>query len=399
MSPSSSTKVPTYPASPRPTPREGEVRAEARTAVLDLDLARRYQELDREPSFPMKEYQAFARRGWLGPRAPRGVGGGGWRLAEEAALLEEIAYGGGSVFAKLVLQPEFCSPLLHASPELIDRWYVPLLRGELLVGNQITEPKAGSDAAGLESRAEKEGETYLLTGTKSEIAFAKDARAAIVYASTSPGLGARGISAFLVPQDLRGISTETFDDLGERWMRRGTITYDRVRVPASHLIGQEGQGFSYLMEELTPERALLGLVYLAIARRSWEETRLHVGERTAFGRPLASNQGISFPLVEDYARMESARLFAWQTLERIASGEGRGSDSDAALVKWLSNQVALEALDHAMQFHGGAGYSRRLPHEQRWRDVRSGTSAHGTSEILRFVAARDLLGTSSRARS
>ncbi|MDE1820753.1 MAG: acyl-CoA/acyl-ACP dehydrogenase [Euryarchaeota archaeon] len=380
------------PASPFATPRAPALRKEVREFALALDLARRYSELDRHPSFPQREWKALAARGWLGPRAPTSVGGQAWSVLDEAALIEEIGFLGGSVFAKLVLQPEFCSPLLHGSPELLERWYRPLLRGELLIANQVTEPHAGSDAAALSTRAEREGDLYVISGTKSEVAFAEDAQAALVYAKTAPGEGAKGISLFLVPQDLRGISHELSEDLGEKWMRRGTVHYDHVQVPSGSRVGEEGKGFSYFMEELTPERALLGLLYLSVARASWGETRQHVASRNAFGRPLSSFEGVSFPLVEDHAQLRSARLFAWDVLARWHRHEE--VSAEAALAKWLGNSTALKVLDHAMQFHGGAGYSSRLPHEQRWRDVRSGTSAHGTDEILKVVAARKLLGAS-----
>lgn len=378
-----------HPFAPWSFPRERTIRGAARLFAREHKLHARYRELDRRPAFPYREYRALGERGWLAPRAPARDGGSHWSILQEAALIEELAFEGGSVFAKLVLQPEFCSALLHGSPALRARWYRPLLAGKALVGNQITEPGCGSDAAALITVAERDGDHYVLSGTKSEIAFAGEAEAAIVYARTGPEEGSHGISALLVPQGLRGITKETYDDLGERWMVRGTVHYDRVRIPCAQRIGEEGQGFRYLMEELTPERALLGALYLAIARASWNDTVEHVVRREAFGRPVGAFQGVSFPLVEDFARLESARLWVWQVLRRLH--QGRATPSEGALAKWLANTTALEVLDHAMQFHGGAGYSARLPHEQRWRDVRSGTAAHGTNEILRVVAARELI--------
>lgn len=386
--------VPPHPSSPTNPAREEEIRREARAFVLEAHLADRARELDQNPAFPQAEWKALAGRGWLGPRVREEMGGAGWKLTEEAVLIEELAYGGGSVFAKLVLQPQFCSPLQRGGRDLRERWYRPMLQGKVLVGNQVTEPGAGSDAASLAMTAAHDGETFVLSGTKSGIAFASDADAAIVYARTSPEQGARGVSAFLVPQDLPGIRRHLLRDLGEKWMRRGTVHYEKVVVPASSMIGESGAGFQYLMEELTPERALLAVIYLALARRSWEETRVRVMGRQAFGRPLGSFEGISFPLVEDYVRLESARLFAWDVLARLERAP-KGMDGDAALSKMWANTVALEALEHAMQFHGGDGYSDAFPHEQRWRDVRSGAVAHGSLEVLKVVAARELMGRES----
>ena len=307
-----------------------------------------------------------------------------------ATALYHLAYHGGTTFAKLSLQPEFASVLgEHGSPSLIDRYYRPLVRGECLVANQVTEPSAGSDAGAIVLAARAVGDEVELTGTKSEAAFAQDADAAIVYARDDAGAGpSEGISAYLVPQRLHGIAATVVPDLGERWMRRGTVVYDHVRIPASHRIGAPGAAFGYLKPELTQERALLAAIYLGVARASWEETVRYVGGRSVFRRPLSDQQAVAFPLVEDGARMEAARLYTMRTIERL--GAGAPVDGEAALAKWLATETALVVLDHAIQFHGGRGYSKALPHEQRWRDVRSGGIAHGPSEIMRLVAAREL---------
>lgn len=378
--------------------RDDEAMARQVTAFArSSNLADRSRALDSQPEFPWTEFRALGERGWLGPRIPKANGGQGWPLLREARLIEVLSREGGSVFGKLVLQPEFCSVLLHGSPALRQRWFRPLLAGKVLVGNQITEPGAGSDVAALATSAILEGDprtgSYIVTGTKSEVAFAEDAQAALVYVRAGDVPGAAGVTALLIPQNARGISRELHDDLGERWMRRGTVHYDHVRVPAAQRIGAEGEGFRLLMGELTHERALLGVIYLALAQASLDETLADVMSRRAFGRPLGSFEAISFPLVEDVARLEAARLYLWATLAKLE--DGRPAPGESALAKWLANSTALGVLDHAMQFHGGAGYSKRLPHEQRWRDVRSGRVAHGTDEILHIVAAREILGRES----
>jgi len=361
-----------------------------------LDLPGRYRALDRLPEFPRREYRALGEARLLGLHTPPELGGRGLPLGRAGVGLFRLAYLGGTTFAKLSLQPEFSSVLAeHGSPELIDAWFRPMVRGERLVGNHVTEPGAGSDATALRASAVPSGGEYVLTGVKSEAAFASDADAAIVYARVAGPDPQREITAFLVPQSLPGVERgEPPGDLGERWQRRGTIRYRDVRVPRDHRIGDEGAGFAYLRHELTREHALLAAIYLGVARASWDETVEYVGQREAFGQPLSARDAVAFPLVEDGAELEAAWLYTARVLDRLDRGER--CDGDAALAKWMATEVALRTIDHAVQFHGGRGYSQEYPHEQRWRDVRSGRIAHGPSEIMHLVAARRLWGGSNR---
>jgi cyclohexanecarboxyl-CoA dehydrogenase len=358
--------------------------------VLRHDLATRYRDLDRNPRFPRPEYEAMGRAGLLGLRTPTRFGGRGLPLPEVGLALFHLSYRSGTAFAKLSLQPEFSSVLRdHGSTELVSEWFRPMVRGERLVGNQITEPGAGSDAQAITLHATPEGDHYVLTGEKSEVALCMDSEAAIVYGRV-PGDDPRsGITAFLVPQDLPGISRRPASgDLGERWQRRGTVTYNGVRLPARFRIGEEGRGFEYLRVELTQERALLAAIYLGAAFASWESTVDYVRGRSVFGRPLSRQEGVAFPLAQDAARLSADWLFAVDSLSRLE--EGADASGQAALAKWMAVEDGLRAIDHAIQFHGGRGYSQDLPHEQRWRDVRSGGIAHGPAEIMLVVAAHEL---------
>ncbi|HYA57240.1 MAG TPA: acyl-CoA dehydrogenase [Thermoplasmata archaeon] len=367
---------------------------EIRAIAARLEFEKRYRELDRSPAFPWKEFRAMGDAGLLGLSMHPAFGGRGLTLPRVGAALFHLAYLGGTTFSKIALQPEFSSVLAdHGSSTLLDAWFRPLVRGQRLIANQVTEPTAGSDAAAIQLSAVRDGDHYLLTGTKSEVAFGLDAHAAIVYAKV-PSEGGRGaISAFLVPQDLPGVRRVPGEgDLGERWQRRGSVEYDRVEVPEDHRIGEEGHAFRYVLHELTRERALLAAIYLGVARASFDETVRFVGDRKAFGRPISAQEGVAFPLVEDAARLEAA----WQLVLRALGSlehEEPTATAAAALAKWMAAEVALQAIDHAIQFHGGRGYSQSLVHEQRWRDVRSGKIAHGTTEIMRLVAARHLWPT------
>jgi|SRR5271157_240283 len=354
------------------------------------DLANRYREIDRVPAFPRAEYRAMGEAGLLGLRTPRSLGGRGLPLPEVGLALFHLAYRSGTVFGKLSLQPEFSSVLsVQGSPELIEEWFRPMVRGERIVGNQITEPGAGSDAQGMALSATRDGGEYVLTGEKSEVALGMDADAAIVYGRV-PGADPRGaITAFLVPQGLPGILRRpSSGDLGERWQRRGSVTYDHVRIAERYRIGDEGKGFDYLRSELTQERALLATIYLGAAYASWESTVEYAKQRNVFGKPLVRQEGVSFPLVQDFGRLSADWLYVQETLTRLERGSEAAAE--AALSKWMAVEDGLRTIDHAIQFHGGRGYSQDLPHEQRWRDVRSGGIAHGPSEIMLVVAAHEL---------
>ena len=348
-----------------PTLPQDPIVDEIRAAVERLGLARRYHELDRQPEFPRAEFRAMGDARLLGLRTPVKFGGRGLPLPRVGIALFHLAYLAGTTFAKLSLQPEFSSVLCeHGSDELIDAWFRPMARGERVIGNQITEPGAGSDAGAIGMTAEPAGEHYLLSGEKSEAAFAAEAEAAIVYARVRGRDPRKEITAFLVPQDLAGITRQvTAGDLGERWQRRGSIRYDRVELPRRFRIGNEGEGFDYVRSELTREHALLATIYLGVARASWEETVRYVESRSAFGRPLSAQEAVAFPLVEDGAVLEATWLYAERVLERLERGED--AHAEAALSKWMATEAALEAIDHAIQFHGGRGYSQELPHEQR----------------------------------
>jgi alkylation response protein AidB-like acyl-CoA dehydrogenase len=364
--------------------------AELQEVTARLRLAERYGELDRRPEFPRAEYRALGEANLLGLSIPAKLGGRGLSASRTAVVLHLLARLGGTAFAKLSLQPEFSSVLAeHGAPAMVERWFRPMLRGEKLVANHITEPGAGSDASALELVAEAGPQGYTLTGVKSEAAFAEDADAAIVYGRAPGTQRADGVSAFLVPQDVPGIRRSVDPpDLGERWQRRGRVEYDHVLVPAANRIGEEGAAFGYLRAELERERAFLAAIYLGVARASWEETVRYVGERRAFGRRLADQQAVAFALVEDGAELEASWLLTVRALEHWEQG-GEAS-AETALAKVRAVRAALTAIDHAIQFHGGSGYSSRRPHEQRWRDVRSGSIAHGPSEVLLGIAARRL---------
>jgi alkylation response protein AidB-like acyl-CoA dehydrogenase len=355
---------------------------EVRRVTAELGLADRAADLDRNPEFPSSQFRALGERGLLGLRTPEIDGGRNLPLLDAAVGLYEFGRTSGTTFAKLSLQPEFCAVLgTLGTPAIRSEYLRALTGGRRLVGNHVTEPGAGSDAAALACRARRDADVYVLEGVKSEAAFAVDADAAIVYAQVE---GA-GVTAFLVSQSLEGVErTLAPPDLGERWMRRGRVAYHAVRVPATLRLGPEGSAFAALKEELTRERLLLAAIYLGVGRSSFEDIVAYAGERQTFGRPLRAHEGVAFPLAEDWGRLDAGWTYVERALQRLEAGAD--VTGEAALAKTMAVETALTAIDHAIQFHGGRGYSSALPHERRYRDVRSGRLAHGPDEVLWRVA-------------
>jgi cyclohexanecarboxyl-CoA dehydrogenase len=264
-------------------------------------------------------------------------------LAKGVAVVEEIARGdfGATYGVQLAaFAAEIIGP--NATEEVRQRWIPPTTRGEAVIALALTEPSAGSDAAQLACRAERDGDDYVLTGEKSGISLGMAANAAIVFARTGPASGARGISAFLVPLDRPGVSRSALRDLGSHVIVRAVLSFDHVRIPASHRLGAEGTGFHQVMQAFDVNRVLIGLACLGTAQVSLEETMAYVKERRAFGRALARFEGVSFPIAEAATQLEA-----------------------------------------------------ELPFEQRMRDVMGLEIGDGAAAIMKIVVARELMGRES----
>ena len=200
---------------------------------------------------------------------------------------------------------------------------------------------------------------------------------------------AHGVSAFLVDMRAPGISTTRFTDLGQHAIGRGSIFFDGVRVPASHMLGAEGSGFVQVMQGFDFSRALIGLQCLAIARASLAETWRYVQERKAFGKPLSDNQGVTFPLAEAETMVEAARLLCFKTL--ALKDAGKPHTKEAAMCKWWPPKLAFEVVHTCLLLHGHMGWSVEMPFEQRLRDVLGLQIGDGTAQIMKMIIARESL--------
>ena len=256
-----------------------------------------------------------------------------------------------------------------------------------------TEPGAGSDAANLACRAERDGDAYVLTGEKSGITLGMAAQAAIVFARTDAREKARGVSAFLVPLDLPGVARSALRDLGSHAGVRAVLAFDHVRIPASHRLGEEGTGFYQVMQGFDYNRIIIALACLGAAQVSLEETMAYVRERQAFGRALARFEGVSFPIAEAATHLDAARWLCYRGL--WLADHGRPYTKEAAMAKWWAPKLAVETIHQCLLLHGHYGYTDELPFEQRLRDVIGLEIGDGTAEVMKIIVARELMGRES----
>jgi cyclohexanecarboxyl-CoA dehydrogenase len=280
-----------------------------------------------------------------------------------------------------------------AAQEIKTRWLPPTARGETIVALALTEPGVGSDAANLACRAVQDGGSYLLTGEKSGISLGMVAQAAIVFARTDADAKARGVTAFLVPLDLPGITRSALGDLGTRAIARAVLSFDQVRIPASHRIGAEGTGFYQVMQGFDYNRVLIASACLGAAQISLEETMTYVKERRAFGRALAAFEGVSFPIAEAATHIDAARWLCYRAL--WLADRGLAHTKESAMVKWWAPKLSVETIHQCLLLHGHYGYTDELPFEQRLRDVMGLELGDGTAQIMKMVVARELMGRES----
>ena len=226
------------------------------------------------------------------------------------------------------------------------------------------------------------------------MSLSDQADAAIIFARTgAPEDGARGISAFLVPLDEPGVSATRYDDVGSLAVGRGSVFFDGVKVPASHLLDEEGMGFVNVMQGFDYSRALIGLQCLAAARASLDETWTYSTERRAFGAPLVRYQGVSFPLAEAETLLRAGQLLCYQTLS--LRDRGQPHTAEAAMCKWFAPKTAVDVIHRCLLTHGHYGYTTDLPHQQRLRDVMGLEIGDGTEQIMKLIIAREKVGRSA----
>lgn len=243
---------------------------------------------------------------------------------------------------------------------------------------------------------ERVGDHYILNGEKTSISANQIAKGVITFARTGrPEDKARGVSAILVPLDAPGITTSKFSNMGQNSVGHGSIWFDNVKVPADHLLGDEGKGFAQVMQGFDFSRSLIGLQALGAARASLDETWAYIGERRAFGKPLGAFQGVTHQLADFDTKVEAARLMSYNAL--WLKDRGLPHTAEAAMTKWWPPLLAYEAIHACLLIHGHAGYSDTLPFQQRLRDVLGLHIGDGTAHIMKNIIARERAGREATA--
>jgi len=360
-------------------------------AFARKELAPRSSRWDKTGEFPGDVWRQMGELGLLGLRAPAEFGGQDADLVTMGIATEEIGRGDFSATYGIQLAG-LAGEIIgtNGTDEVKRRWLPPSVRGEIVVAIALTEPSAGSDAANLACRAVREGDEYVLIGEKSGISLGMVAHAAMVFAKTDVAAKARGVTAFLVPLDLPGVSRSAMRDMGTHVVGRAVLSFDHVRVPASHRLGAEGAGFYQVMQGFDYNRVIIALACLGVAQASLEETMAYARYRKAFGRPLAQFEGVSFPIAEAATHIEAARLLCYRAL--WLADRGQPYTKESAMVKWWGPRLAVDTIHQCLLFHGHYGYTDELPFEQRMRDVIGLEIGDGTAEVMKIIVARELMG-------
>jgi cyclohexanecarboxyl-CoA dehydrogenase len=352
------------------------------------------------PGYQKRENQPFDRDlaremgalGFIGTDLPEELGGLGQTSITTGLVAEALAYGDFNMSALPVNVSLNAAVLLQHAPKAIAAEWVPqMISGDKLMAICLTEPRGGSDAARIELRARKRGGDYVLTGEKTSITFADCADIFLVFARTgAPEDGARGVSAFFIPEGTPGIARLKFNDLGHRVVGRGSLFFEDVVIPEEFRLGPEGTGFTQVMHGFDYSRALIALECVGAAKASLDEAWHYVKERQAFGRPVGQFQGVSFPLAEGESIVEAIRQLAYHTLELREAG--RPHTAEAAMCKWMGPKHAVEVIHNCLLSTGHYGYSFDLPHQQRLRDVMGLQIGDGTAGVMKQIIARQKIG-------
>jgi alkylation response protein AidB-like acyl-CoA dehydrogenase len=343
-----------------------------------------------ETTFPDSVFERMGQLGFLGLDKPERYGGQGGDYYTALVLAEEMVHADcGGLGMGIAVQTDMAMPpiLAFGTEEQKQRWVVPAINGTRILCIGITEPDAGSDVAGIKTRAVRDGEEYVINGSKTFITNGHRAHAIVLVTRTDADAGHDGLTLFLVPMDSPGVVREKrLQKLGMHASDTAQLAFQDVRVPASAVLGEVGKGFYHIMWELQGERLIGAAGSVAGAQRVFDRTLRYANERTAFGRPIGHFQVIRHKFAEMATKIETARQMVYATAWRFQHGEY--PVREIAIAKLYAARIAVEVADECIQIHGGNGYMKEYGIERSWRDLRLNRIGAGTDEIMLEVIGR-----------
>jgi butyryl-CoA dehydrogenase len=348
-------------------------------------------QMDRENQINEEILRRMAKQGLWGLIGEKEYGGAGADGISAAICMEELAKGSGSIALTLDAHWLCLETIQRFGSEEQKRRNLPALcSGEAMGAFSWTEPVAGSDAAGIQSTAEKRGDVYILNGTKCFVTNGGLAKTYIVGAKTDPQAGAKGFSLFVVEDGAAGFNVGKKEDkMGLRGSHTTELFLEDARVPAGNLLGQEGGGFKQAMSVFGDGRISVGAISVGTATAAMQAALEYAKERKAFGKPLAAQQAIQFMLADMDTEISAARWMVYHAA--YLKDQGRPYHKEAAQAKFFAAEVAMKVCKNAVQVHGGHGYTKDFPVERHFRNAKLSEIGEGTSEVLRALVARDLL--------
>lgn len=362
------------------------------TKFLETEIAPRYEEFEHGEKFDRASWQKAGEAGLLCASMPEEYGGSGGTFAHESAIIEAISHVGVDGFG-IALHNAIVAPyILHyGSEEQKKKWLPKLATGEMIGAIAMTEPGAGSDLQGVKTRAEKDGNHYLINGSKTFITNGQLANLIVVVAKTDPAKGAKGTSLIVVETDeVEGFERgRNLDKIGLKSNDTSELFFNNVRVPTANLLGaEEGQGFIQLMQQLPQERLLIGTQAIAMIERALAVTIEYVKERKAFGKSIIEFQNTQFKLAELKTEAAIGRVFYNDCVARHVNG---GLDPvTASMAKYWLTDLQCKVVDECLQLHGGYGFMNEYPIARMYRDARVQRIYGGTNEIMKLLIARSL---------
>jgi len=359
---------------------------------MEKELAPHAAEWEANRDFPNWVFKRAGEMGFLGITYPEEVGGSGCDFFYKVVFCEELPRSQcGGVNMALLVQADMASPPIHilGTKEQQQEYLVPILKGDMICALGITEPNAGSDVAAMKTTARKEGDHYVINGTKTFITNGARADVITLAAKTAPDQGYNGISLFLVDTNLPGFSvSRKIDKMGMHPSDTAELAFEDMRVPQEKLLGEENTGFVEVMVNFQGERLVASIMSVGGAALVLEKTIRYVQEREIFGRPLAKFQVTRHKIVDMLCQLEAARQYVYYC--SWLYDQDRNPAHEVSIAKILATEMSVKVIDQCLQLHGGYGYAAEYGIERAYRDARLGPIGGGATEVMKEVVGRTM---------